>query len=416
MEPYMNTITLGKKLQSDSAPLLAAVALVIAGCSSGQAQSQAPVPVPPPAQAAGAAFPSEAEPNLYVRLGDQVVPSVVNISTLTIPKGPRGAVPGGPEEMFRRFFGGGDDFGPGGPNYGPPARRPFRGRPVPQAVPRAASLGTGFVVDPSGLILTNNHVVDGADKIQITFTEDPKEKPTDATVVGRDPDLDVALIRVKTDRKLTPLRLGDSDALKVGEWVAAVGNPFGQGHSLTHGIVSAKGRLAPDFPLASYLQTDAPINPGNSGGPLVNTRGEVIGINAAIDARAHGIGFAIPINLVKNVLSQLESKGLVARGYMGVMIGSLTPELAEQVKMKSDAEAAIVTHVMPDGPAARAGIEPYDVILEANGRPVKSAGELTAQVAGLEAGKEIPMKISRDGYVKNVKIRLGQRPMPEDMG
>jgi serine protease Do len=271
-------------------------------------------------------------------------------------------------------------------------------------------LGTGFVIDGSGLILTNNHVVANADEIKISFTEDPTEKPTDAKVVGRDPDLDVALIRVNTSRKLSPLKLGDSDALEVGEWVAAVGNPFGQGHSLTHGVISAKGRASPDFPLASYMQTDAPINPGNSGGPLVNTNGEVVGINSAIDARAQGIGFAIPINLVKKVLPQLETKGKVARGYLGVSIGSLTPDLAEQVGVAKDTQAAVVSHVYPGSPAARAGIEPYDVILEAGGKPVRSAGDLTTQVAGLEVGSSLPVKISREGHVKSLNIKLGERP------
>jgi serine protease Do len=313
-----------------------------------------------------------------------------------------------PEDMFRHFYG--DFFGQdsGNPFAGPRGRRSPGIQP--QSAPRSQALGTGFVIDESGLILTNNHVVQGADEIKISFTEDPAEKPVEAKVVGRDPDIDVALIRVKTSRKLVPLKFGDSDTLEVGEWVAAVGNPFGQGHSLTHGVISANGRTAPDFPLASYLQTDAPINPGNSGGPLVNTRGEVIGINSAIDARAQGIGFAVPINLVKKVINQLETNGTVARGYLGVMVGSLTPDLADQVGMPKDAEATIVSHVYPGSPAARAGLEPYDVILEAGGKPVKTANELTTQVASLEVGASLPLKIQREGHVKSLTIKLGQRP------
>ena len=237
--------------------------------------------------------------------------------------------------MGPRGNGGGDeddeDNAPTLPPGPPPAN--------PKNLPKAMSLGTGFIIDSSGLILTNNHVVADADEIKISFTESLDEKPTDGEVVGRDTELDVALIRVKSKREMVAVSFGDSDALEVGEYVIAVGNPFGQGHSVTHGIISAKGRLAPDFPLANYLQTDAPINPGNSGGPLVNLKGEVIGINNAIDQRAQGIGFAIPINLVKKVLPQLRTKGTVSRGYIGVLVNEMTPEIAPKLGVPKDQQS-----------------------------------------------------------------------------
>ncbi|MGK5087247.1 trypsin-like peptidase domain-containing protein, partial [Bdellovibrionota bacterium FG-2] len=284
------------------------------------------------------------DPNIFVGLSKKIVPSVVNISTFTTVRVPRGGQ-GTPDDLFRRFFedffrqhqgmgpqgpqGPGDDEDDGMPPTHPKSPKGPKGSPGKG--PKSMSLGTGFIIDASGLILTNNHVVIDADEIKISFTEATDEKPTDGEVVGRDPEIDVALIRIKSKREMVPLVLGDSDALEVGEYVAAVGNPFGQGHSVTHGIISAKGRLAPDFPLANYLQTDAPINPGNSGGPLVNLKGEVVGINNAIDQRAQGIGFAIPISLVKRILPQLRSNGAVARGYIGVLVSELTPELAEKL-------------------------------------------------------------------------------------
>ena len=258
--------------------------------------------------------------NIFVNLSKKMIPSVVNISTVTTVKSP--FLQGSPDDVLRKFFG--DLFrqyhrggaGRDGEDDDETAQSlPRGGSPK---LPKAMSLGTGFIIDPSGLILTNNHVVADADEIKISFTEASDEKPTDAEVVGRDPEIDVALIKVKDKQGMVAASFGDSDALEVGEYVMAVGNPFGQGHSVTHGIISAKGRTAPDFPLANYLQTDAPINPGNSGGPLINLKGEVIGINNAIDQRAQGIGFAIPINIVKKVLPQLRAKGIVARGYIGV--------------------------------------------------------------------------------------------------
>ncbi len=345
---------------------------------------------------ASAPTPIQNDPNIFVELARKTVPSVVNISTLSTPKGPRGGPR--PEDLFREFFG----------------QIPRNRQPIPpwaqkrQLRPR--SLGTGFVIDSKGIILTNNHVIEGADEVRVTFTESPDEKPTPAEIVGRDPDLDIALLKVRTDRALVPLPLGDSEALHVGEYVAAVGNPFGQGHSFSHGIISAKGRPAPDFPLASYLQTDAPINPGNSGGPLINLKGEVIGINNAIDARAQGIGFAIPINVVKSILPQLQSKGTVARGYLGAMISSLTPEIAKQVGAKEDSRSPIITQIEPDGPADRAGLKPYDLILAVDGKEVKGPEDLTGRIAAYPAGESVPVKISREGKTHEVTVKLGQRP------
>jgi serine protease Do len=272
------------------------------------------------------------------------------------------------------------------------------------------SLGTGFIIDASGLILTNNHVVAGADEIKINFTEEADEKPTDGEVVGRDVELDVALIRVKTKRQMKPLELGDSDALEVGEYVAAVGNPFGQGHSITHGIISAKGRAAPEFPLAKYLQTDAPINPGNSGGPLLNLKGQVIGINNAIDQRAQGIGFAIPINAVKSVLAQLKDKGSVTRGYIGVLVNPLSPEVAAKIGAPADLVAPFVTHVYPGDPADKAGLRAYDVIVEFNGQRVKSFSDLIASVTLVPVGGTVPVKILRSGKNQTLSLTVTERP------
>lgn len=357
--------------------------------------------------------------NIFVNLSKKIVPSVVNISTFSTVKSPYSQ--NSPDDLFRKFFedflrrhGGGNGGGGGGEeedeNNGPP---PAPGNP--KNLPKSVSLGTGFIIDASGLILTNNHVVAGADEIKISFTEQTDEKPTAGEVVGRDTELDVALIKVKTKREMVPVALGDSDALEVGEYVIAVGNPFGQGHSVTHGIISAKGRFAPDFPLANYLQTDAPINPGNSGGPLVNLKGEVIGINNAIEQRAQGIGFAIPINLVKKVLPQLRTKGIVERGYIGVLVSEITPSLAQKLDLPKDINAPMVTHVYPGEPADKAGIRPYDVILDFNGKPVHTSSDLVTAVTSVSVGESVPVKISRGGKDSVVTIKVAQRKGRDQM-
>jgi serine protease Do len=348
------------------------------------------------------------DPNIFVKLSKQAVASVVNISTISTVKTPYG---GGnsQDDLFRKFF---EDFlrrhgqDDGGGDDDDQAPMPKKGGKLPKAM----SLGSGFIIDSSGLILTNNHVVADADEIKITFTEEADEKPTDGTVVGRDTDLDVALIKVKTQRNMVPLSLGDSDELQVGEYVIAVGNPFGQGHSVTHGIISAKGRLSPDFPMASYLQTDAPINPGNSGGPLINLKGEVIGINNAIDQRAQGIGFAIPINVVKKILPQLKTKGTVSRGYIGVLVNDLNSDIAPKLGLSKDLRAPFVTHVIPGEPADKAGLKPYDVILSLNGKTIHSSQELIGAVTGVTVGETAPIKVSRNGKELELSIKVAQRP------
>lgn len=348
-------------------------------------------------------------PNIFVELSKKVVPSVVNIQTMS--KGRRGfGGHGAPDDIFRKFF---EDFfrnGGGGGRRPPPEDE--------DGAPGAVALGTGFIIDPSGLILTNAHVVADADEIKILFTEDSDEKPTDGKVVGRDPDLDLALIRVDSKRKLTAVSLGDSDAVQVGEYVMAVGNPFGQGHSVTHGIISAKGRKSPDFALASYLQTDAPINPGNSGGPLLNLRGEVIGINNAIDARAQGIGFAIPINFAKAVLPQLKTTGSVSRGYIGIQVNDLTSEIAKRIEAPKDVQGCFVAHVYPGDPAERAGIRPYDIITEFNGKKIAAANDLIMAVTATPVGASAKVKIYRAGKEQSHEIKIALRPSsrPEDRG
>ena len=329
---------------------------------------------------------------------------------------------GSPDDLFKHFF---EDYlrnhGRGGSNPGGPGddeddsgQPPIPGAPQ-QKPPRAISLGTGFIIDASGLILTNNHVIAGADEIKITFTEEADEEPTIGEVVGRDPEIDVALIKVKTKRELVPVALGDSDSVEVGEWVIAIGNPFGQGHSVTHGIISAKGRLAPDFPLANYLQTDAPINPGNSGGPLVNLKGEVVGINNAIEQRAQGIGFAIPISLVKKVLPQLRTKGIVERGYIGVLVNEMSPELASKFDLPKNTHAPFVVNVFPGEPADKAGLKNYDVILEFNHKPIHSSLDLVTAVTAVPVGSAAPLKVSRAGKELQLSIAVAQRKSREQM-
>lgn len=345
----------------------------------------------------------------FIQISRKLIPAVVNIfttSTIKMPWAPPSeGGPGGPDDLWRRFF---EDFFGGEPFNGEPGVPDGKRRPGP----RAQSLGSGFIIERTadgGIILTNNHVVEGADEIKIKFTEFSDEKESKADVIGRDADLDIAVLRVKTKRKLEPVALGDSDKLEVGEWIAAIGNPFGHGHSVTHGIVSAKERSLPGS-FANYLQVDAPINPGNSGGPLVNLNGEVVGINNAIDARGPGIGFAIPINFVKAVLPQLKEKGRVDRGYIGINIEEMSSDLARQLKLDESEKGPIVTNVVVGEAAAKAGIQAYDVIVEVEGKRTRSPSELVAAITALPIGANAKIKVLRSGKPKIFEVKVSQRP------
>jgi serine protease Do len=268
---------------------------------------------------------------------------------------------------------------------------------------KARSLGSGFIIDPKGYVVTNNHVVEGADKIKIILVGG---KEYQATVKGRDPKTDLALIQiVKPPAELPFLKMGDSDAIQVGDWVLAVGNPFGLGHTVTQGIISAKGRVIGAGPYDNFLQTDASINPGNSGGPLLNLKGEVIGINTAILASGQGIGFATPSTIAKSVIPQLESKGKVVRGMIGVQVQNVTPELAKSFGM-AEAHGALVAEVNPDSPAQKAGIHQGDIIVEFNGTPIHEMNELPRMVAGLAPGAKATLKVLRDGKEKTLNLTV----------
>jgi serine protease Do len=351
----------------------------------------------------------------FADLAKRMIPGVVNISTFVKPRfqggfGPGMGGMGGQDELFRRFFE--DYFGGQFPHRGNPGGGPGRGRSSPPSEKQKLQpmgLGTGFVIEDSGLILTNHHVIGEADEVKIQFREDDEDLVT-AEIIGRDPELDVALLKVKTSKKLTVLPLGDSDAMDVGEYVLAVGNPMGYGHSVTHGILSAKGRKSPEFRLGRYLQTDASINPGNSGGPLINMRGQVIGINNAIDARAQGIGFAIPINLVKATLQQLKTKGSVSRGYLGISVADVTPEVTGQLGLPEETKGVLVAEVSRGEPADRAGLRPYDIITSINGEKISTAGDLTAKVTSVSIGESVKIQYLREGREKSTQAKVGERP------
>jgi serine protease Do len=269
------------------------------------------------------------------------------------------------------------------------------------------ALGTGFIIRDDGLIVTNNHVVAGADKIQVQLSE--KDKLYDAKLVGSDERTDIALIKITTKDKLPTAQLGTSKDLEVGEWVAAFGNPLGQGHTMTKGIISAKGREIGEINKFPLIQTDTPINPGNSGGPLVNMRGQVIGVNNAIAASAQGIGFAIPIDDVKAILPVLEKEGHIKRGYLGMGLSDLNEQAAQYLGLKNT-NGALIDGVDPKGNAAKAGIKPYDVITEFNGKKIENTQALMDAVGDGPIGSKAKVKLMREGKEKNLEVTIGERP------
>jgi serine protease Do len=295
----------------------------------------------------------------------------------------------------RDFFGGQNPFGD---FFGPFSQgNPPRGF-------QQQGVGSGVVISRDGYILTNNHVVEGADQIKVKLADG---KEYDGKVIGRDPKTDLAVIKIDGSGNLQALALGNSDDLKVGSWVVAVGSPFGLEQTVTAGIVSAKGRVIGSGPYDNFIQTDASINPGNSGGPLVNLKGEVVGINTAIIASGQGIGFAIPINMAKEIVPQLEEKGRVVRGWLGVGIQEVTPALAKSFDLK-EKKGALVSQVYKDSPAEKAGIEQGDIIVQYDSKDIADSKDLPRMVASTPVGKSVTVRLLRNGKPVEREVKVGE--------
>ncbi|GFK95580.1 Periplasmic pH-dependent serine endoprotease DegQ [Fundidesulfovibrio magnetotacticus] len=326
-------------------------------------------------------------------LAEKAGPAVVNIFTETAPKQsqrqPRMQIPRGTpfDDFFEQF----DQY--------------FNQHPQQQQK-RSRSLGSGFLISADGYIITNNHVVEKADKVNVKLQKG--EKVIQARVVGADPETDLALLKIDNGSSLPFLKLGDSAKLRVGDWVVAIGNPFGLAHTVTAGIVSAKGRVIGAGPYDDFIQTDASINPGNSGGPLLNLDGEVVGINAAIIASGQGIGFAIPSNIAKDVVAQLKSKGKVSRGMLGVTIQSVDENTAKALGL-SDAKGALVSQVGPGSAAEKAGLASGDVIIAVNGQPVADSHDLTTRIGNMNPGEPVTVTYLRKGKSQTAKVTLMER-------
>lgn len=364
-------------------PTLAGIALVflLTGLLTASSfkltgYSQALTPLTPAGQGVPASF-----ADLVQNLG----PTVVNIKVTKIqvtgfpggsemPEGPFG-------DMFKRFFG---DM-----------------QRSPEAY-KTQGAGSGVIIGNDGKILTNNHVVEGAKEIVVTMSDKREYK---AKVLGRDPKTDLAVLKVDALPPFKSATLGDSDTLRVGEWVLAIGNPFGLSNTVTSGIVSAKGRVIGAGPYDDFIQTDAPINPGNSGGPLFNMRGEVVGINTAIIPNGQGIGFAIPVNTAKSLVPQLVDKGRVTRGYLGVQIQDVTPELAASLGLGA-AKGALVSDVVQDGPAEKGGVKRGDVVVSFNGKEIEDSHALPPVVASTPAGNKVPVRVIRDGKETLLQVKI----------
>jgi serine protease Do len=333
-------------------------------------------------------------PRSFSEVAKAVSPAVVNISTEKVVKGGIRTFrhfqsPFGKDDPFHDFF---EKF------FGDRPEREFKER----------SLGSGFIIDKEGHIVTNHHVIENADKIKVKLTNG---KEYDAEIVGRDPKTDIALVKAKGLRGAQTIQLGDSDALEVGEWVVAVGSPFGLEHTVTAGIVSAKGRVIGSGPYDDFIQTDASINPGNSGGPLVNMKGEVVGINTAIVSRSGGnvgIGFAIPANMARGIIEQLQTSGSVTRGWLGVSIQDLTPELADYYGLK-DAKGALVGEVFEGDPADKAGIKAKDVIIGVDGKEIEDSRDLSRTIAEVPVGRKVRIKVLRQGKEHTFHVNIVKR-------
>ncbi len=378
-------------LQSALAGLMA-VALVPVLHLPGAAQT---TPAEPQAQSAQMleAVPRPGAPESFADLVERVTPAVVNISAATttqtdgrtFPQLP----PGTPfEDLFEEFFN-------------------RRGQEAPPRQRRSNSLGSGFVIDPDGIVVTNNHVIGEADEIEVIWADGTTRQ---AEVIGRDPQVDIAVLQVEVDEPLVSLTFGDSEELRIGDWVVAIGNPFGLGGSVSAGIVSARARNIDTGPYDNYIQTDAAINRGNSGGPLFNMNGEVVGINTAIlspTGGSVGIGFSIPTSLAEPIIAQLREFGETRRGWLGVRIQNVDETTAEALGL-DEARGALVAGVDPEGPANDAGIETGDVIVRFDGEDVASSRELPRIVASTPIGKEVDVEVIRRGEEMTIRVEIGR--------
>lgn len=331
-------------------------------------------------------------------LVEKLSPAVVNINTTATVKSRRGIqrrndIPNNPffggDDFFRRFFG-----------------------DLPEREFKQKSLGSGFIISSDGYIFTNNHVVEKADKIRVKLSDG---KEYDAVIKGQDANTDIALIKINPAANSLPVvKFGNSDKLRVGDWVFAIGNPFGLEQTVTAGIVSAKGRVIGSGPYDNFIQTDASINPGNSGGPLFNLDGEVVGINTAIVAQAQGIGFAIPINTAKNLFEDLKTKGKVIRGWLGVAVQDITQEIADNLKLK-ETKGALVGNVIKGEPAEKAGIKTGDIIIAVDDQTIQDTHELLRIVAAIPVGKQVFVTLLRDGQEQRLAVAVGQRKETKEL-
>ena len=332
-------------------------------------------------------------PSSFAELADKMSPTVVNVKVTKIEKADLQG------QHFQRR--------PNGEFFG----RFFEGMPQPPRNHRTQGAGSGVIISKDGYILSNNHVVEDAKEVTVTLADKNEYK---AEIVGRDPKTDLAVLKITANRDLPSAALGDSELLKVGDWVVAIGNPFGLNHTVTSGIVSAKGRVIGAGPYDDFIQTDASINPGNSGGPLFNMKGEVIGINTAIIPQGQGIGFAIPIDTAKPLIPQLVSYGEITRGYLGVNIQTITPDLAEALNI-DESKGALVADVIAGSPAEKSGLKRGDIIVDFDGKNIEDSHDLPVKVAATPVDEEVQVTVLRDGKEEQFLVKVGKLSSDETL-